>query len=149
MPGKINPVIPEAVSQAAMNVMGRDHTLTLACSSGNLELNAFLPLIADSLLHGIDELTHAVRMLHEECVVGIEANADRCRDHVSAATAVITALVGQIGYATAQRILEHARTNGQSIREAAIASGRMSATEFDELVAPEAVTRLGFPPERQ
>ena len=87
MPGKVNPVIPEAVSQAAMLVMANDQAIAQACAMGNLELNAFLPLIADALLGSLDLLRNACRIFREHCVAGIEADEARCRSHVEGATA--------------------------------------------------------------
>jgi len=145
MPGKVNPVIPEAVSQAAMAVMAHDHALTMACSLGNLELNAFLPLVADALLTSLDLLTVACGILRRLCVAGIEADEDRCRRTVCGATATATALVAAIGYEAAQRIAAEARRSGRTVRDAAIAAGLLTAEQFDSLVAGESVMRLGSP----
>jgi aspartate ammonia-lyase len=145
MPGKVNPVIPEAVSQAAMAVMAHDHALTMACSLGNLELNAFLPLVADALLTSLDLLTAACGILRRLCVAGIEADEDRCRRTVCGATATATALVAAIGYEAAQRIAAEARRSGRTVRDAAIAAGLLTAEQFDSLVAGESVMRLGSP----
>jgi aspartate ammonia-lyase len=149
MPGKVNPVIPEAVAQAALQVIANDQAITLAAGGGNLELNQYLPLIADNLLANIDLLTGAVGMLRRDCVVGLEPNRARCRQHVDAATAVITSLIPALGYQQAQQVLAHARAHGTTLRAAATALGLLSADEFDALTAPEAVTRLGFVPEKR
>ncbi|HSA78921.1 MAG TPA: aspartate ammonia-lyase, partial [Nitrospirota bacterium] len=82
MPGKVNPVIPEAVSQAAMTVMANDQSISYACSLGNLELNAFMPLIADALLGNLDLLTNACSILRRNCIAGLEADEKRCRQYV-------------------------------------------------------------------
>ncbi|HOI55386.1 MAG TPA: aspartate ammonia-lyase [Phycisphaerae bacterium] len=145
MPGKVNPVIPEAVSQAAMAVMAHDHALTMACSLGNLELNAFMPLVADALLTSLDLLTAACGILRRLCVAGIEADEDRCRRTVHGATASATALVAAVGYEAAQRIAAEARRSGQTVRDAAMAAGLLTAEQFDSLVAGESVMRLGSP----
>jgi aspartate ammonia-lyase len=145
MPGKVNPVIPEAVSQAAMVVIGHDATLTTACSMGSLELNPFLPVVAEMLLESLQLLTSACRMLREKCIDGLQANAERCRQHVDTATATVTALVDELGYETALEVITHAKDAGTSIRQAAIDTGRLSAEQFDNLVTPERVTRLGYP----
>ena len=143
MPGKVNPVIPEAVSQAAMQVMSNDQTIALACSLGNLELNAFFPLIADSFLGSLDLLRHACSIFTRFCVVGIEPNEARTRQQVASATATVTALVEKIGYHKAQEVAEAAR--GRSVREVVIEMGLLTGEEFDRAVSPEAVTRLGSP----
>ena len=93
MPGKVNPVIPEAVTQAAMEVMANDQAIAQACAAGNLELNPFLPLVAECLLESLDLLAAACDMFAPRCVAGIEADEARCRRHVESTTAMLTALV--------------------------------------------------------
>jgi len=143
MPGKVNPIIPEAVSQAALAVMAHDQSVTMACSLGNLELNQFLPLVADALLDSLDLLRRACAILYSLCVVGIEPNEARCREHIAGATATATALVERIGYYAAQDVAQAARREGRSIRDIVIERGLLSGEEFDELLAPESVNRLG------
>jgi aspartate ammonia-lyase len=143
MPGKVNPVIPEAVSQAAMAVMANDQAIAQACSMGNLELNAFLPLIADALLGSLDLLAQACAIFYRLCVVGIEADEERCRRNVEGATATVTALVESIGYHAAQEVAAAAQAEGKSVREIVLARGLLSEEEFDLLISPEMVTRLG------
>jgi aspartate ammonia-lyase len=145
MPGKVNPVIPEAVSQAAMVVMAHDQAIALACALGNLELNAFLPLVADALLDSLDLLRNSCRILREHCVVGIEADEARCRVYVEGATATLTALVESLGYERVQEIAVQARAEGKNIREMVLQQGLLSSEDFDRLVSPEAVSRLGSP----
>ncbi len=144
MPGKVNPVIPEAATQAAMRVMGHDTVIATACASGNLELNAFLPLIADSLLEAIDLLTRACDILRRHCVEGIEADETACRRHVETSTATVSALLPLIGYDAACAIAREARATGRTIRAVALERG-IGAEEFDALITPEAVCRLGTP----
>ena len=147
MPGKVNPVICEAVSQAAMKVMANDQAIAHACSAGNLELNAFLPLVAECLLENIELLGAACETLATRCVAGIEADEARCRSHVESATAVLTALVDRIGYEKAAEIAEEAAGGEKrTIRELAVRRGLMTAEEFDELVSPQNVMRLGSRP---
>ena len=148
MPGKVNPVIPEAVSQAAMQVMGNDQTIALAVASGNLELNAFLPLVADCLLGSLDLLARACDILRRLCVEGIAADEARCRRHIEGSTATATALLPALGYEGASRLVKLAQDSGRSIKQAAIDEGLLSEDEFDALVSPEAVCRLGSPPRR-
>jgi len=145
MPGKVNPVIPEAVSQVAMAVMANDQAITMAASLGNLELNAFLPLIADSLLGSLDLLTNACAIFRSHCVGGLEADEERCRRHVDGATATLTALVDRIGYRSAQEIAAAARESGRSIRQVVLERGLLTAEDFEEMVSAESVTRLGSP----
>lgn len=145
MPGKVNPVIPEAVSQAAMAVMAHDQSITLAASLGNLELNAFLPLIADSLLGSLDLLTNACSMLRRLCVAGLEADEQRCRRNVDGATATLTALIDMIGYQAAQEIAAESTATGKGVRAIVLDRGLLGAEDFDELVSAENVTKLGSP----
>ena len=145
MPGKMNPVIPEAVSQAALLVMAHDAALAQACAAGSLELNPFLPLVAHCLLDSLDLLAGAARILCHFCVQDMTADEDRCRAHVNASTAVVTALVARLGYETASAIARKASERGCTIRAVVLADGILTEREFDELTTPEAVCRLGSP----
>lgn len=148
MPGKVNPVIPEAVSQAALKVMANDQGITMACASGNLELNAFMPLIADLLLENLSLLAKASNMLRRFCVDGLTPNRDRCKAHLRNATACLTSLIETIGYKKATDISQEAAGTGKSIRQVVLANEVMSEAEFDRLISPEAVMRLGSPERR-
>ena len=144
MPGKVNPVIPEAVTQAAILAIGRDHALTAAASMGSLELNAFLPLIAHCLLGNFDLLAGACAILDTHCVRGIEADEAGCRRHVDNATASATALVPLIGYGRATELVALARARGAGLKETAVGGGFVTAEQFDACTSAEAVSRLGF-----
>ncbi|HVN76812.1 MAG TPA: aspartate ammonia-lyase [Thermoanaerobaculaceae bacterium] len=145
MPGKVNPVIPEGVTQAALLVMGNDQVVAAAAAAGSLELNPFLPLVAHCLLESLDLLARACRTLRERCVEGIEADEARCRRQIDYSTATVTALVPALGYDGASHLLAYAREHGLSIKEAAIDGGFVTLAQFDELTSPEAVCRLGSP----
>lgn len=145
MPGKVNPVIPEAVSQVAMLVMGYDQTIALAAASGNLELNPFLPLIAHCLLESCHLLAHGCDIMRRFCVEGMVADEERCREHVEGSTATATALVPAIGYENATRLIKLASERRKSLKETAITEGMLTAQQFEEWVSPEAVCRLGSP----
>jgi aspartate ammonia-lyase len=145
MPGKVNPVIPEAATQAAMLVMGNDSVIAMACAAGSLELNAFLPLIAHCLLENLDLLTRAGKMLREHCVDGIEADEAHCRQHVENSTAAATALVPALGYERAGQAARAAKEQGTTLRAVVVENGWMSQAEFDAAISPEAVCRLGSP----
>jgi len=145
MPGKVNPVIPEAVSQAAMRVIGHDTTITMACAAGSLELNPFLPLVADCLLDSLDLLARADDILRRHCIEGLEADEARCRKHVENSTAAATALLPVLGYERAGEAAKLAIETNRSIRETVIARGWLTGAEFDVLISPEAVCRLGTP----
>ena len=148
MPGKVNPVIPEAVTQAAILAIGRDQALTMAAAMGSLELNPFLPLVAHCLLENLDLLSRACNILSHHCVAGIEADEARCRRHVENATASATALLPLIGYERASELVELARASGRGLKETALAGGFVTAEQFDACTSAEAVCRLGFGPAR-
>jgi aspartate ammonia-lyase len=143
MPGKVNPVIPEAASQVAMLVIGHDATITAACAAGNLELNPFLPLVAHCLLESLELLARADDMLRRFCVDGLEADERRCQEHVHGSTAVATALLPALGYERACEAVRLAQAEGKNVRAVVLAQGWLSAAEFDGLITPEAVCRLG------
>jgi aspartate ammonia-lyase len=149
MPGKVNPVIPEAVGQAALAIMAHDHALTSACALGNLELNPVLPLVADSLLTSLELARRACRIFAEQCVREMTIDASRCARHVEGSTATLTALVDRLGYAAAQQVAQRARDHGQSIRQVVLEQGLLSAVEFEQAIAPATVTRLGSVPRRK
>lgn len=145
MPGKVNPVIPEAVSQAAMLVMGHDATIAMACASGNLELNPFLPLVTHCLLNSIDLLSRACDILRRLCVEGIEADVEQCRRYVDTSTAAATALVPVLGYEGASALAQRALRSARTIREQVAIEHVLPAEDFEALISAEAVCRLGQP----
>ncbi|MCL4234214.1 MAG: aspartate ammonia-lyase [Deltaproteobacteria bacterium] len=145
MPGKVNPVIPEAVAVAVMRAIANDAAVTQACAAGNLELNAFLPLVADALLEAIDLLVNAAGLLATRCVRGIEARENVCRAHVEGSVACATALVARVGYEAASDIADAATSRGVSVREIVRERALMTDAEFDALISPESVCRLGTP----
>ncbi|NQU84557.1 MAG: aspartate ammonia-lyase, partial [Mariniphaga sp.] len=143
MPGKVNPVIPEAVAQAAILIMGHDQSITQACSLGNLELNQFMPLIAHSLLESLTLMINAVTILKDHCIIGITANEEHCKKNVENSTATVTALIPKIGYSKAEKIIELVQKENLTVKTAAIKSGYLTEIEFKLLITPEAVCRLG------
>jgi aspartate ammonia-lyase len=145
MPGKVNPVIPEAVTQVALLVMGYDQTIALAAGLGSLELNPFLPLVAACLLESLTLLSRACETLRRNCVEGIEADEERCRAHVHASSAVATALVPALGYERACDVVAESKGSGRTIHEVVLGDGLLGAAQFDELLSAEAVCRLGMP----
>ncbi|MCX6373254.1 MAG: lyase family protein, partial [Actinobacteria bacterium] len=145
MPGKVNPVIPEAVSQVALLVAAYDSTIAMAAGLGSLELNAFFPLIADCLLQSLSLLAHADEILRRFCIEGLEADEERCALHVRASSAAATALVPEIGYEAACDVVRAAQAEGATIRDVVVDRGILSAAQYEELLSPEAVCRLGTP----
>jgi len=144
MPGKVNPVIPEAAAQAAMVVMGNDVVIAQAAAGGNLELNQFMPLIAHSLLESIDLLANATKILRVHCVQGLKANEEQCRKNVLNSTALITAIIPAIGYEKASELVKKAKEEQISVKQAIINSGAINEQILNDLISPEAICRLGF-----
>lgn len=144
MPGKVNPVIPEAATQAALMAMGLDGVIAHACGLGSLELNPFLPLVADALLRSLDLMAEACGLLLNQAVADLEADEDRCRAQVEAGTAAATALLPLLGYEAASALAARARASGCSIRDQGVGEGLFSPETFAELTSPEAVNRLGM-----
>jgi aspartate ammonia-lyase len=143
MPGKVNPVIPEAVAQAALEVMAADACIAHAAALGSLELNPFLPLIAERLLTSIELLTRSADILRRFAVEGLEANREKCRALVETATATLTALVERLGYEAAQELARSAREQNTSLRTVVISRGYLTEAEFVALTSAESVNRLG------
>ena len=119
MPGKVNPVIPEAVMQVAMQVIGNDATIVLGGQSGNFELNVALPVIAYNLLQSVQLLANAAWVFSKKCIQGIRANREACRGYIQKSLALATALVPHIGYDRAVTIAQMAYETGQTIAEVA------------------------------
>jgi aspartate ammonia-lyase len=143
MPGKVNPVIPEAVIQTALSVSANNGVIVQAAGMGNLELNAFMPLIADRLLETLRLLTNVCRIFADFCVDGIRVRREGCARGIDASTATVTALMAEIGYDAAQRVAELSAAEGCGIRDAVLKAGVLTAEEFDRLISPEVVNRLG------
>ncbi len=140
MPGKVNPVLAEALLMVAAQVIGYDTAITLGGLGGNFELNTMLPLMAYDLLGGIEMLANATRTFTERCVVGLEADAARCRESVERSLALATALTPLIGYDAAAEIAEEARRSGRTVREVALERGPWSAEELETLLDARRLT---------
>ena len=134
MPGKVNPVIPEAVAQCAMKVIANDSAITLAAASGQLELNAFLPLIADSLLESLTILCNAVKILRTKCIDTVEANRERCLLNLNASTAPALALLPYVGYEAAAEIAKESIETGISIFEIAKEKTTLPEEQLKEIL---------------
>jgi aspartate ammonia-lyase len=143
MPGKVNPVIPEAVTQAAMQVMANDMAVSLAVSSGSLELNPFLPLVADALLGSLSLLTSAATILARECVSGIVALVERCEAHVHDGTAALTALVERLGHGACNDLAVAVAAGEGTLRDLVVRRGLLTLEEFSQLTSPGRVNQLG------
>jgi aspartate ammonia-lyase len=137
MPGKVNPVIPEALNQVAFEVVGNDVTISMAAEAGQLQLNAFEPIIAHSLFKSLTHLDAASRALIDKCVTGTTANADRLYESVVNSIGVITALNPYIGYAEGARIAKLALASGRPIPELIVEQKLLSHNQVTELLRPE------------
>jgi len=137
MPGKVNPVIPEVVNQIAFEVIGNDITVTMAAEAGQLQLNAFEPIIAHSLFKSLAHLAAGCRTLAERCVKGIRADAARARRLLDESTALVTALSPRIGYAAAGEIAREALATGKRVYDLVQERGLMTRAELDDMLKPE------------
>ena len=140
MPGKVNPVIPEVVNQVCFDVIGGDVTITMAAEAGQLQLNAFEPVIAYRLLRSIDMLRAACLVLRERCVTGITANADRMRTFVEQSIGIVTALVPVLGYEMATEIAKTALESGRGVFDVVLERGVLTRAQLDEILNPAAMT---------
>ena len=144
MPGKVNPVIPEVVNQVAFNIIGNDVTITMAAEGGQLELNAFEPIVFYCLFQSIDTLAYAVQTFIDNCVTGITANEERCRQLVENSIGVITAICPHVGYEKAAEIAKKAMKTGESIRNLILREGLLSEKEMETVLDPVNMTEPGI-----
>ena len=144
MPGKVNPVIPEVVNQVAFNIIGNDVTVTMAAEAGQLELNAFEPIIFYNLFQSIETITFAVRTLVDNCVTGITANVAHCKGMVENSVGIITAVCPHIGYERAAETAKEAIDTGVSVRELLIRDQLLSGDELDIILDPFTMTEPGI-----
>src|SRR5215470_2808924 len=143
MPGKVNPVVPEAVNMVAAQVIGYDAAIAAAAANGNLELNVMMPMIAYDLLASLEILGNACDVLAESCVHGITANRDRCRAYAEQSGAVVTALAPAIGYDAAARIFKDSLARGIPIRQAILDAGVLPPDQLDAVLDLLKLTRGG------
>jgi len=132
MPGKVNPVIPEAVVQVAAQVMGNDTTIMMGGQAGNFELNVMLPVMAYNLLQSIDLLASAADVFVKKCIDGISANEETCAGYIEKSLALATGLVPKIGYDKAAEVSKKAYESGKTIREVLLEEKILSEKEFDD-----------------
>lgn len=144
MPGKVNPVIPEVVNQVAFNIIGNDVTITMAAEAGQLELNAFEPIVFYCLFQSIDTLAYAVRTFIDNCVSGITANETRCRYLVENSVGIITAICPHVGYQKAADIAKKALESGESVRRLILNEKLLTEEELDCILDPVHMTEPGI-----
>ena len=143
MPGKVNPVIPEAVAQVVAQVVGNDAAVAFAGAAGNLELNVMMPVMARNVLESIRLLGSVVVLLADSCVAGVEADAERCRAYAESSPSLGTALNSHIGYERAAEVVKESARSGRSIREVVLERGWMTDEELDRALDVLGLTRGG------
>ena len=137
MPGKVNPVIPEVVNQVAFEVIGNDMTITMAAEAGQLELNVMEPMLAFKLFSSILHFKRVLRILTDQCIVGIVANRERCRSLMENSIGLVTALVPILGYELCTDIAKKAQATGGLVYEIVLNGGHLSKEELDDILSPE------------
>lgn len=140
MPGKINPVIPEVVSQVAFNVIGNDLTITMAAEAGQLELNAFEPILFYNLFESLETLSHAISTLVDNCIIGITANEDHCLELLEESVGIATALCPYIGYKKSAEIAKSSLKTAIPIRKLVLKNGILTKEKLDSILNPATMT---------
>ena len=141
MPGKINPVMPEAATQVAFQVIGNDQAVSLAAASGQLELNVMRPVIAHNLLQSLEILKNVTRVLSQFCIEGITANRKHCYGYAEKSYGIAAALNPYIGYSKAAACVKESMKTGKTLREVVLEKGYLSAAEINRILSPENLTR--------
>lgn len=144
MPGKVNPVIPEVVNQVAFNIIGNDMTVAMATEAGQLELNAFEPIIFYNLFQSIETLTFAVRTLVDNCITGITANVEHCRDMVYNSVGIITAICPHVGYERAAELAKEAIATGASVKDVILEHKLLTPEDMEKILDPYSMTEPGI-----
>lgn len=144
MPGKVNPVIPEVVNQIAFNIIGNDVTITMAVEAGQLELNAFEPIIFYCLFQSIDTLAYGVSTFVDNCIKGITANEEHCRNMVEGSVGIITALCPHVGYQRAADVAKEAIRTGEPVRGLIIKEGLLDDQDLNVILDPVNMTEPGI-----
>jgi aspartate ammonia-lyase len=140
MPGKVNPVIPEVVNQIAYEVIGNDVTVSFAAEAGQLQLNAFLPIIAHSIFKSLTHLRNGCLTLAEHCVRGITANHERLEEHMNRSIGIVTALNPYIGYANATEVAREALNSGRSVTDLVLEKKLLTKEQLNQILRPESLT---------
>lgn len=143
MPGKVNPVIPEVVSQVAFHIVGHDTTITMAAEAGQLELNAFEPVVFCNLFESVTTLEKAVDTLIENCITGITANRNHCKELMESSAGIATALCPYIGYKASATIAKTAVKTGKSVRELVLEKNLLTEEELETVLNPYLMTEIG------
>lgn len=142
MPGKVNPVIPEVVTQVAFLIVGHDMTITMAAEAGQMELNAFEPVLFYNLFESIEALEGAVQTLVDNCIAGITVNRDHCKELMEKSVGIATALCPYIGYKKSAEIAKRALKENKTVRELVLAEKLMKEDELNEILDPYRLTEV-------
>lgn len=140
MPGKVNPVIPEVMSQVAFLVIGNDTTITMAAEAGQMELNAFEPVVFYDLFESISALTEGVKTMVDNCITGIKANEDRCKELLESSVGIVTALCPYIGYEKSAEIAKKSLKTGETVKSIILKEKIMTEAKLTEVLNPFAMT---------
>ncbi|TCS79056.1 aspartate ammonia-lyase [Tepidibacillus fermentans] len=144
MPGKVNPVMAEVINQIAFQVIGNDHTISLASEAGQLELNVMEPVLVFNLLQSLSILQNGIQVFTKYLVEGITANTERCKQLVENSVGIITAINPHVGYETASQIAKEAITTGRPVREICLERGVLTEKELDTILDPKEMTKPGI-----
>lgn len=144
MPGKVNPVIAEVMSQVAFNIIGNDMTITMAAEAGQLELNVMEPVLLYNLYESIETFGNGVATFRDNLIVGVTANIERCKELVENSVGPITAIVPHVGYKNAAKVAKVAIETGESVRELVLKEGLLTEAELNEILDPYAMTEPGI-----
>ncbi|WP_314585516.1 aspartate ammonia-lyase [Paenibacillus terrigena] len=144
MPGKVNPVMCEVVNQVAFQVIGNDHTICLASEAGQLELNVMEPVLVFNLLQSLRIMNQVLKVFRKDCVEGIEANVEQCKDYVDRSVGIITALNPHLGYEAAARIARLAIETGRAVRDLILEHNLLSEEELNIILDPFEMTHPGI-----
>ena len=134
MPGKVNPVIPEMITQVAIKVMANDQAISISAANGNFELNAFLPLIADSLLESLNILKESIKIFRTNCIDVVVANEENCKKHLNNSLVLVTSLTPYIGYDMATKIVVDCDNNPEKIRDLVLKNNLIEVNKLDEIL---------------
>jgi fumarate hydratase class II len=147
MPGKVNPVIPEALCMVCAQVIGNDAAIAFGGAAGNFELNVMLPMLARNVLESIRLLSNIARLFADRCVDGITANEERCKEYAESSPSVVTPLNRYIGYEAAAKVAKQALTEHKTIREVVIENGYVEQGKLTQEQLDEAldVLRMTYP----
>ncbi|HWJ64261.1 MAG TPA: class II fumarate hydratase [Acidimicrobiales bacterium] len=146
MPGKVNPVLCEAVTQVGAQVIGNDAAIAFSGSQGNFELNVFMPVMARNLLESIELVANVSRLFADRCVAGITADVERCRANAESSPAIATSLNPYLGYERTAQLIKESQRTGTPIRELVRATGEVSDEDLDRALDVKALTKGGLPP---